>query len=392
MRLLPRGLASGRRPSFLLLVLLVLLVAARVSEAAGDATKAADAQTAADPAATQAPETSTTPPETSSTTTGSTTSTTTSTSTSDTSTSTSTSTTESTTTSSTMDPTTTTSTTTSSTSSTDSTTTTTTSSTTTSSTASTASTSSGAASSGGNPIVTVPPTADAPYMQTTNTPEGTVFIAVGAALGLIGLALLAWRAMVAWSVNRSVRRAAMMQSENKRLLRTSKKRSTMYSAAPTASMSLDRLGAGAKRASKARVPSTHSGLFFSPTAGGGVGVGSHTSLNAGASPAGNRASSYLPAGYYTAAGSSTPATTRGGGPELHAGLSSPPGYPPNISPTLPPTSTFHDPPHNQRQSYAGASTSSLNLNQAPQGRAPSAYLEDLFESHVPPRHPDSGRR
>ncbi|KAJ5825964.1 hypothetical protein N7474_003102 [Penicillium riverlandense] len=384
MRLLPRGLASGRRPSCLLLVLLVLLVAARVSEAAGGATKAADAQTAADPAATQAPETSTTPPETSSTTTDSTTTTDSSTSTSETSTTTST--TESTTTSSTMDPTTTTSTTTSSTSSTDSTTTT--SSTTTSSTSST---SSGAASSGGYPIVTVPPTAGAPYMQTTNTPEGTVFIAVGAALGLIGLALLAWRAMVAWSVNRSVRRAAMMQSENKRLLRTNKKRSTMYSAAPTASMSLDRLGAGAKRSSKARVPSTHSGLFFSPTAGGGVGVGSHTSLNAGASSAGNRASNYLPAGYYAAAGSSTPATTRGGGPDLHAGLSSP-GYPPNISPTLPPTSTFHDPPHNQRQSYAGASTSSLNLNQVPQGRAPSAYLEDLFESHVPPHHPDSGRR
>jgi hypothetical protein len=228
-------------------------------------------------------------------------------------------------------------------------------------------------------------------MQTTNTPEGTVFIAVGAALGFIGLALLAWRAMVAWSVNRSVRRAAMMQSENKRLLRTNKKRSTVYSAAPAADLSLDRLRSSSKRASKARVPSTHSGLFFSPTAGGRV--GSHTNLSAGATPTTNRASSYLPAGYYAAAGSSTPVRGAGGGAgaDLHAGLSSPPGYPSN-SPTLPPTGTFPDPPHAARQSYAGASTSSLNLSQVPQGRAPSAYLEDLFESHAPPRQQDSGRR
>ncbi|PIG84868.1 hypothetical protein AARAC_001276 [Aspergillus arachidicola] len=52
------------------------------------------------------------------------------------------------------------------------------------------------------PVVTVPPLADAPYMQTSDTPEGTVFIAVGAVLGFVGLALLAWRGMVACGGNR----------------------------------------------------------------------------------------------------------------------------------------------------------------------------------------------
>jgi hypothetical protein len=216
-------------------------------------------------------------------------------------------------------------------------------------------------------------------MQESNAPEGTVFIAVGAALGLIGLTLLAWRAMVAWSVNRSVRRAAMLHaSENKRLLRGSrKKRSAPYSSAPVADVSLDKLGAATRASYKPHVPNTNSGLFFSPTAGGQT--GSHASLNASGG-AGNRGSTYLPAGYYAAAGASN------SGPadvsySPTAGLS---------SPSLPLTGGYQD--SHQRQSYVGASTSSLNLNQAPQARAPSAYLEDLFESHAPPSSSDSGRR
>lgn len=208
-----------------------------------------------------------------------------------------------------------------------------------------------------------------------------MFIAVGAALGLIGLTLLAWRAMVAWSVNRSVRRAAVIHaSESKRLLRGSrKKRSTPYSAAPAVDVSLHKLGATTRTSYKPnRVPSASSGLFFSPTAGGPT--GSHPNLNATGST-GNRGSTYLPAGYYAAAGSSNPAP--GGEPPYSptAGLS---------SPSLPPAGVYHD-SHNQRHSYVGGSTSSLNLNQAPQGRAPSAYLEDLFESHAP-HSSDSGRR
>ncbi|KAJ5092094.1 hypothetical protein NUU61_006964 [Penicillium alfredii] len=366
MRLRPRRLAKAN-PSFILLLLLVIAIAARVSAMPADhtTTDPTDAQTTDDPGTTDSAPSVT---ETAAVTTD--------TNTSSTSESDTTSTTSSSSTSETMATT------------TDSDTTTTADSSTTTSDSSTTSTSSSTTSST-HPVVTVPPIANAPYMQTTNTPEGTVFIAVGAVLGLIGLSVLAWRAIIAWSVNRSVRRAAMIHSsESKRLLRGSKKkRSTVYAAAPTASVSLDKLGAATRANYKPhRVPSSNSGLFFSPTAGG---AGSPASLN---NAAGNRGSSYLPAGYYAAAGSSTPA-----GAAAHstpysptAGLASP-GYPPS-SPTLPPIGPLHDPPLNPRQSYGGGSTSSLNLSQAPQGRAPSAYLEDLFESHAPPNHPNSGLR
>ncbi|KAJ5186825.1 hypothetical protein N7449_009819 [Penicillium cf. viridicatum] len=365
MRVLPQGLGKTK-PSFLLLLFLVIAIAAQVSAVpADDATTDTDAaKTTDDPSTTQS--TSSVSETTTSSTSTSTSSSTTSTSSSSSSTST------------TMD-TTTTSSSSSSTTSDSSTTTSSVSTTTESSTSSSSSSSSSTTTTGA--IVTIPPTANAPYMRESNAPEGTVFIAVGAALGLIGLTLLAWRAMVAWSVNRSVRRAAVIHaSESKRLLRGSrKKRSTPSSAAPAVDVSLHKLGAATRTSYKPnRVPSASSGLFFSPTAGGPT--GSHPNLNATGNT-GNRGSTYLPAGYYAAAGSSNPAP---GGERPYsptAGLS---------SPSLPPAGVYHD-SHNQRHSYVGASTSSLNLNQAPQGRAPSAYLEDLFESHAP-HSSDSGRR
>lgn len=193
-----------------------------------------------------------------------------------------------------------------------------------------------------------------------------------------------------------MRRAAIAHSsESKRLLRGSrKKRSAVYAAAPAVDVSLEKLGAATRASYKPskRVPSTNSGLFFSPTAGGAgvAGSGSHASLNA----AGNRGSGYLPAGYYAAAGSSTPVRDGGSAPPTGyspaAGMTSPQGYPP--SPSLPPIGTYYDAPPNPRHSFMGPSTSSLNLSQAPQGRAPSTYLEDLFESHDPPRGSESGRR
>ncbi|KAJ5677309.1 uncharacterized protein N7477_002942 [Penicillium maclennaniae] len=364
-----RVLPSGQRvlPSFFIVFLLVLTIAVQVSAApAADTTT--DAQTTADPSTTDSTpsvsESTTSTESTSTTTSDKTTSTTTS------STSTSSTSTSSTSTSST-------STTTMSTTSitTSDTSTSTSSDTTTSSVSTTTTSTSSSSTSTGGAIVTIPPTANAPYMQTSNTPEGTVFIAVGAILGLIGLAVLAWRGMVAWSVNRSVRRAALAHSsENKRLMRGSRKKrgTTVYTAAPAGDVSLEKLGA-ATRASvrpNRRVPSSNSGLFFSPTAGG---AGSHNSINA----TGNRASTYLPSGYYAAAGSSTPVRDASG------------SHPDISSPSLPNIGTY-DTPHNQRGSYVGGSTSSLNLSQTPQGRAPSAYLEDLFENHPPPNN--SGRR
>ncbi|KAJ5952468.1 uncharacterized protein N7479_010881 [Penicillium vulpinum] len=356
MRVLPQRLGKAK-PSFLLLLVLVIAIAVQVSavpadDPTSDTTDAA--RTTDDPSTTERTST------VSETTTSSTTSTseprsTTSTASSSTSTN--------------MDETTTSSV--SSTTSDDSTTTSVSTTTTSTSTPTNNST-----------IVTIPPIANAPYMKESSAPEGTVFIAVGAALGLIGLTLLAWRAMVAWSVNRSVRRAAVLHaSENKRLLRGSrKKRSVPYSAAPVADVSLEKLGAATRASYKPnRASTTNSGLFFSPTAGGGP-AGSHSNLHATGST-GNRGSTYLPAGYYAAASTSHPAASAERPYSPNPALS---------SPSLPPVGVYHD-SHNQRQSYAAASTSSLNLNQAPQGRAPSAYLEDLFEGHVP-HSSDSGRR
>ncbi|KAG8525375.1 uncharacterized protein KY384_009019 [Bacidia gigantensis] len=144
------------------------------------------------------------------------------------------------------------------------------------------------------PPPSVPPTADAPFMQKSNLPEGTVFICVGAALGFIGFMLLAWRGFLAWSVHRSVRRAAMAQvakHDGKDPLRGLKTKGPYVSTGPGSTLSLDQL-AGGKGGDK--VNSTRNSLFFSPTAGAGM-----------QSPA-NRGSGYLPSGYY-AAGNAAPA-------------------------------------------------------------------------------------
>lgn len=221
------------------------------------------------------------------------------------------------------------------------------------------------------PVATVPPTENAPYMRQSNLPEGTVFIAVGAALGFIGLSVLAWRALVAWSINRSVRRASMEQAqqESKTLLRhkrRSRRHSRHRSHRPKdgTSVSMEKLSPSHRHShmGASKGPGAQSSLFYSPTAGAGL------------NPAANRASTYLPAGYYSA-GAAAP----GGGHSRNLGPS-PPG-----SPSLPPSSGADAP--QTRASHLGASSSTVNLNAPPQGRAPSAYLEDLFENHAPAGHP-----
>jgi len=254
------------------------------------------------------------------------------------------------------------------------------------------------------PAPTVPPTDNAPFMQKSNLPEGTVFICVGAALGFIGFLVLAWRGLVAWSLHRSVRKAAIAQSAKyarvgKSGASSGKTKSPYFTPGPGSTLSLDQLGAmgpGGKRGPKHQ--SGHGSLFFSPTAG--------TSMQ---TPS-NRGSGYLPAGYY-AAGNSAPGGGSGmthlGGGSGGIGLSnlgpqshrysrarstgpSPPG-----SPNLPP-SRGGESAHGGRLSTAGltihASNSSLNLSAAPQSRAPSAYLEDLFENHPPGTPPPEEHR
>ena len=250
------------------------------------------------------------------------------------------------------------------------------------------------------PAPTVPPTADAPFMQKSSLPEGTVFICVGAALGFLGFLVLAWRGLVAWSLHRSVKRAAIAQSSKYSQLgdtRTNygKPKSPYFSPGPGSTLSLDHLAASGKGGTKSA--SAHNSLFFSPTAGAGMQTPN------------NRGSGYLPAGYY-ASGNSAPGggsgmTHIGGGgiglstlrPDSHrysrarSTGPSPPG-----SPSLPP-SRSGDTAYNGRLSTAGltmhTSNSSLNLSAPPQGRAPSAYLEDLFEHHTVGRDsPEEHRR
>ncbi|KAI9814781.1 MAG: hypothetical protein M1827_003047 [Pycnora praestabilis] len=241
------------------------------------------------------------------------------------------------------------------------------------------------------PAPTVPPTANAPFMQKTNLPEGTVFIIVGAVLGALGLAVLAWRGLVAWSLHRSVRRAALQQhiSDSKSQFRPP--RGGFYSNVGGSTLSLDHLtspgGRNGGKSSKAHTPT--SSLFFSPTAG----TGAHTP--------GTRGSSYLPAGYYAtgnaAPGNGSGMTHIGGGGSIGLSTLGPNshgysrtrsiGPSPPRSPSLPPT-------RGGDTAYRGASNagltthkSSSTLNLPPQGRAPSAYLEDLFENHPPEQAP-----
>lgn len=227
------------------------------------------------------------------------------------------------------------------------------------------------------PTATVPPTSNAPYMQQSNLPEGTVFIAVGAALGLIGLSVLIWRAMVAWSINRSVRKSAYQQTKSDikaaAVLRRSSRRKSHRRSGTSGrrrsrretrgtSMNMEKLSRSDRQSHvSTKTPATQSSLFFSPTAG----AGSHQSIH--------RTSTFLPAGYYAAGN-----TAMGSHSQVNLGRS-PPG-----TPTSPPSRGF-DAPFNRSSHHLAASTSSLNLNAPPQGRVPSAYLEDLFDSHPPTR-------
>jgi len=118
---------------------------------------------------------------------------------------------------------------------------------------------------------------------------------------------------------------------------------------------------------------TSSSLFFSPTSGAGGGI--HT--------ASNRSSSFLPAGYYpsgsaaAAAGAST--ANLGGPPAAGYGRASDD----NLS--MPGQGRERDSRvvgHERKGvTRAGARESTLILGVLPQGRTPSAYMEDLFENH-----------
>ncbi|KAF4547323.1 Hypothetical protein D9617_47g010910 [Elsinoe fawcettii] len=262
----------------------------------------------------------------------------------------------------------------------------------------------------GIPTMVVPFTANAPFMQKSSLPEGTVFIAVGAVLAFLGFCVIAWRALVAWSINRSVKRAAMasiMASETKNpggwASNPFKPAGGFYHQAPGGStLDLnDKSDRHTVRASRNPAPQANgSGLFFSPTAS----TNATTNIPmTGLAPANNRSSTFLPAGYYASPsaqlGSGNSQTTIGG-----VGSGSPSLGARRTSLNRPMSNMQLAPPsrEGQRTSIARpnsnvgyghlnpqASASSLQVGTGhgedlPGSRAPSAYLEDLFENHGNP--------
>lgn len=241
------------------------------------------------------------------------------------------------------------------------------------------------------PSPTVPPTANAPYLHQSNLPQDLVFIVVGAVIAFAAFVILAWRALVAWSINRSVRNAATASYSHTGDLKGEWRKPSglgPYGGAPMGSvMSLEKLGTGSKHGtsnSKSQAPNPS--LFFSPTAG----TGTHT-YN------GNRASTYLPSGYYNA-GTAAPAggtgmTTIGGGGDRGSKLRSQSGAPvtARVSDPSPPESPDFRP--STGGASIGDSKSSVHLSLS-RNRTPSLYLEDLMNSGVPPgsRHGHTGSR
>lgn len=225
----------------------------------------------------------------------------------------------------------------------------------------------------------VPPTANAPFMRESKLPEGTVFIIVGAILGFLAMSVILWRGLVVWSLHRSIKRAAIQQN-------VSTAKSTFQTPPAPFYSYKDRESAlsvgGPKPGRKGTRPSTgtapaNQSLFFSPTAG--------------ATGVGNRGSSYLPAGYYAAG-----ASQLGGGQGMaHPGANNAGISLSNLGPSregYAKTRSLGPSPPGSPYMNAIPSSSTLNLSQAPgDQRAPSAYLDDLFDSEGSPPVPNHRR-
>ncbi|KAF7562108.1 hypothetical protein G7046_g2034 [Stylonectria norvegica] len=230
------------------------------------------------------------------------------------------------------------------------------------------------------PAPTVPPTNNAPFMQHSSAPAGTVFIAVGAILGAFGVAILLWRAIVGFLLHRSVERAARAQHDANAKAGFPAPPAPFYKYTDQGSTMSLSAGRGVRRTNRGATPSTNpsqSALFFSPTAA------------ASGNPGGNRGSTFLPSGFYAAGNNSSNPNhehsisltnlrpdSRGqfGNPSRHTLGTTPPD----------------SPSFNARRDI---SNSSLNLNRPPSQRAPSAFLEDLLAddpgSLPPPQMPPS---
>lgn len=245
------------------------------------------------------------------------------------------------------------------------------------------------------PAATVPPTQNAPFMQTSNMPDGTVFIAVGAILGAFGLAILLWRAIIACLLHRSVEKAAMAQHLANDKTTFPAPSAPFYNYTDHDSAQNVVTGRGVRRTTRGPIPSatpSQTNLFFSPTAAGGANPRDSTYRDAPNRDSTYRDSSYrdsrfLPAGFY-AAGQSAPMNVDGAdGSSISLNNLRPDsrGHARGLSAHLAPDSPGFGP----QRSAMGVSSSSLNLNNAPDGRAPSAYLDDLLADQ-PEMFPPSG--
>src|SRR5690606_38465438 len=155
-------------------------------------------------------------------------------------------------------------------------------------------------------LTAVPNTNGAPFMQRSDLPEGTVFIAVGSALAFMALCIFIWRGVVAWALHRSVQIASrapgLIESKGGRtpIALNQPSHASFYSAAPAGStLSLNPLNPASGRKGSTSMPMTSPGrnqtpnasLFFSPT----------PAANGSVSGNDQRRSAYLPAGYYPTA-------------------------------------------------------------------------------------------
>jgi hypothetical protein len=237
------------------------------------------------------------------------------------------------------------------------------------------------------PAPSVPPTQDAPFMQVSTLPDGTVFICVGAVLGAFALALLLWRAIIACLLHRSVEKAAMAQQLGNDKAAFPAPPAPFYKYTDQDSSQNVNSARGVRRTTRGPVPSStpsQTNLFFSPTAGAG-------NRDSAYRDNGNRDSSYrdssfrdsrfLPSGFYAAATASTQNVDGHGHSQSISMTNLRPdsrGPPRAVSSHSPPESPGFGPQRTPLHRN-NISTSSVNLNAPPQGgRAPSAFLDDLL--------------
>ncbi|KAH7008213.1 hypothetical protein EDB80DRAFT_683232 [Ilyonectria destructans] len=227
------------------------------------------------------------------------------------------------------------------------------------------------------PAPSVPPTSNAPFMQHSSAPDGTVFIAVGAILGAFGIAILLWRVIVGVLLHRSVERAAKAQHDANTKVGFPAPPAPFYKYTDTGSNMSISAGRGVRRTTRGPILSSTpsaSNLFFSPTAA------------ASGNAAGNRASTFLPSGFY-AAGTSSP----GANPDHSISLT-------NLRPDSrgyanPSRHTLNPSPPDSPAFNARRDISNTSLNRPPSQRAPSAFLDDLLADDPsalpPPQMPTS---